>query len=373
MRPPKHSPLFMAIALALAIMLFISYPIPVYAIEPVTIGTIIAVLCTTIGGFLVGWSFSEMAKHEAREPGVTLDSYVNEIASAFEHDVQTMSNYGYTVLASLERMRLYYARLAEHRVLDYLDVNESYLDQYEHEVMIDVAEDLCNLTNAYFTSLDNMLDHLQWLGYDRFTGDLKDYKIYLARQTNCFNPDCAYDVDDLADAWIFYEAQETVKVFDCKAKTLGTVEAGGHIDPRKYLVLGGEVKAGIAVRLGSSGEHVYHTNRRFILFHNHANGFHYEIDLGEDLNKWHVLDVANYIDSIYDTAWAYAKAYHQMLRGMGYTNKNQVPDNLLVVPPDVVFPTPWNLEQNYSMTPEEVMAYYIGPVSYTHLTLPTKA
>ena len=72
------------------------------------------------------------------------------------------------------------------------------------------------------------------------------------------------------------------------------------------------------------------------------------------------MDVANYIDSIYDTAWAYAKVYHQTLRGLGYTNKNQVPDALLAIPPDVVFPTPWYLEETYHMTPEEVMAYYAG-------------
>lgn len=356
MRPPKHSPLFMVICIALAIMLFISCPIPIYAIP---IAPIIAILCSTLGGFILGWFLNDMAQHESRSPGVTTDSYVNEIVSAYEHDVQTMSNYGYTMLASLERMRLYYARLAEHRVLDHLHINESYLDQYEKEVMIDVANDLCNLTNAYFTSLDNALDHLNWISYDRFTGDLKDYKIYIGKVAGNLAYAEAVDLDDVADLFIFYQAKETVKIFDCGAKTLGTAEAGSNLDARKYLILGGEVNVGIAVRSGASGDITYridYTRIWFIYPDNHAEW----IDLGSDLSKWHVLDVVNYIDSIYDTAWSYAKAYHQMLRGMGYTNKNQVPDNLLVVPPDVVFPTPWNLEQNYSMTPEEVMAYYIG-------------
>ena len=355
MRPPKHSPLFMAIALALAIMLFISYPIPVYAIP---IAPIIAVLCSTLGGFILGWFLNDMTQHESRSPGVTLDSYVSEIASAFEHDVKTMSNYGYSVTASLERMRLYYARLAERRVLDYLDKDTEYLDQYEHEIMIDVANDLCNLTNAYFTSLDNALDHLNWLSYDRFTGDLSDYAIIIAKPNAWeMGAPYTYNLDNAADLWVSFYAKETVRVFDCNAKTLGNASAGSHLDARKYLILGGEVGAEIAVKSGVSGEVEYgYTGIGF----KGPNGWIKKIDLGMDLKEWHVLDVMNYIDSIYDTAWSYAKSYHQMLRAMGYTRKKQVPDNLLVVPPDVVFPTPWNLQQNYSMTDEEVMAYYIG-------------
>ena len=99
MRPPKHSPLFMAIAVALAIMLFISYPIPVYAIP---VAPIIAILCSTLGGFILGWVLNDMTQKEARSPGITLDSYVSEIASAYEHNVQTMSNYGYTVLGEID-------------------------------------------------------------------------------------------------------------------------------------------------------------------------------------------------------------------------------------------------------------------------------
>ena len=359
MRPPKHSPLFMAIALALAIMLFISYPIPVYAIEPVTVGTIIAVLCTTIGGFLVGWSFAHLTSVEARSPGVKLDSYVNKIASAYEHDVQTMSNYGYTVMATLERMRLYYARLAEHRVLDYLHINESHLDQYEPEIMIDVADDLCNLTHAYYQSLDSMLDHLNWLSYDRFTGDLGGYKIKVESWANCYGGGCMkYDLDSVDKLWIAYRAEEEIIVYDCNTKTLVNASVNSIIDPRKMIVLAGEVDAAIAIRYGTSGETVYGFHA--IRFEDPNGNLLSLIDLGEDLKKWHVLDVANYIDSIYDTAWAYAKVYHQTLRGLGYTKKEQVPDALLAIPPDVVFPTPWHLEETYHMTPEEVMAYYVG-------------
>ena len=271
MRPPKHSPLFMAIALALAIMLFISYPIPVYAIEPVTVGTIIAVLCTTIGGFLVGWSFAHLASVEAREPGVTTDTYVSTIASAYESDIQTLSNYGYTVMASLERMRLHYARLAELRVLDYLHINESYLDQYEAEVMIDVANDLCNLTNAYFTSLNNALDHLHWLSYDRFTGDLSQYTIYLTKDPTNFAYPNAHDLDGVAELFVFYHAKENVKVFDCNTKTIGIAEAGSNLDARKYLILAGDVDVGIAVREGASGSNDYDLHKHIIVFRDTAD------------------------------------------------------------------------------------------------------
>ena len=349
MRPPKHSPLFMAIAVALAIMLFISYPIPVYAIP---IAPIIAILSLAFGLFS-GWVLWGWSQKEARSPGVTLDTYVSEIASAFEHDAQTMSSYGYTVMASLERMRLYYARLAEHRVLDYLDKDTEYLDQYEPEIMIDVLEDLCNLTNAYFTSLDSMLDHLNWLSYDRFTGDLQNYKIYISNGPSMTYPT---DLDEVKDIWITIDLPTGGKVFDCKTKTLG--EASGRHRAKDIIVLAGDATAYISIQMGASGE-VKH-NFRTVGFLAPNDQYIKIIDFGESLSKLHVLDVLNYIDSIYDTAWSYAKAYHQMLRGMGYTSKYQVPDDLLVVPPDVVFPTPWNLEQNYSMTPEEVMAYYIG-------------
>jgi len=354
MRPPKHSPLFLAICIALAIMLFISYPIPVYAVP---IAPIIGILSLAFGLFS-GWVIWGLSQKEARSPGVTLDSYVSEIASAYEHDVQMLSSYGYTVIASLERMRLYYARLAEHRVLDYLDKDPEYLDQYEYEIMIDVANDLCNLTNAYFTSLDNALDHLNWLSYDRFTGDLDDYNIYIGQPATAWILDDPgwQDLDNIRGLQVSFRASETVKVYDCNTKTLGTLESSSIVDLRDHLILAGEGTVGIKIIEGASGQYQFPNTKIWFK----GPGLDYKIDLGGDLSKWHVLDVINYMDSIYDTAWAYAKAYHQMLRGMGYTSKYQVPDDLFVVPPDVVFPTPWNLQQNYSMTPEEVMAYYIG-------------
>ena len=74
MRPPKHSPLFLAICIALAIMLFISYPIPVYAVP---IAPIIGILSLAFGLFS-GWVIWGLSQKEARSPGVTLDSYVSD-------------------------------------------------------------------------------------------------------------------------------------------------------------------------------------------------------------------------------------------------------------------------------------------------------
>ena len=358
MRPPKHSPLFMAIALALAIMLFISYPIPVYAIP---VAPIIAILCSTIGGFILGWFLNDMTQHEARSPGVTLDTYVLEIAVAYDSDVGTLSNYGYNVLAALERMRLYYARLAEHRVLDYLDKSPEYLDMYEAEIMIDVARDLCNLTNAYFTSLNNALDYLNYLSYNRFTGDLKDYSVYISMFPDTL--DYSYDLDNIADLWVFYEPQEEVKLFDCQSLTLANASSGSTLSAARYLVLAGEVKAGIALKHGTTGEVITNTNYRYLVFvHKHDGNKEilHVIDLGENLKRWHILGIINYIDSIYDTAWAYAKARHYMWRARGYTDKSQIPPGEIDIPPDVVMPVPWNLQQNKSMTYEEVLAYILA-------------
>ena len=350
MRPPKHSPLFMAIAVALAIMLFISYPIPVYAIAW---APIIAVIISILGGTALGWFLNDMTRHKARSPGVTLDSYVEGIAAAYDHDSKTLSNYGYNVIAALERMRLYYARLAEHRVLDYLDKEPEYLDLYEKEIMFDVIDDLCNLTNAYFGSLEEALSELERIGYDTFTGDLQDYWIEV------YSPSTGHwlDVDNVSELNIIFKADEEIKIFDCKTKELGNASTGSKLQVSRYLILAGEGAVAIEAVEGSSGTHTWgFTVIRF----RHGTDIIREIDLGTNLKLWHVMDVIGYIDNVYDIAWAYAKAYHQMLRNLGYTDKTQVPDNLLVVPPDVVFPTPWNLEQNYSMTPEEVMAYYVG-------------
>ena len=253
-------------------------------------------------------------------------------------------------MASLERMRLYYARLAEHRVLDYLHINSSYLDQYEAGVMIDVASDLCNLTNAYFTSLSNLLDHLHWLSYDRFTGELQDYHIYLTGSNTGTR-----DLDDVTDLWISYKVEsDSAKVYKCKAKVLATANSQEMFDARDVLILGGDVSVSIAIIVGGVTEHGYDTIRFS------GGGINKIISLGDNLGKLHVLEIVQVMDSIYDTAWSYAKAYHQMLRGMGYTSKYQVPDDLLPIPPDIVFPTPWNLKQNHSMTEEEVMAYYLA-------------
>ena len=351
MRPPKHSPLFMAIALALAIMLFISYPIPVYAIP---VAPIVGILSIAFGLFS-GWVIWGWSQEEARSPGVTLESYVSEIASAFEHDTQMLSSYGYTVIAFLERVRLYYARLAEHRVLDYLDVDPEHLDQYKAEVMIDVADDLCNLTYSYFQGLDNALEHLNWISTDRFTGDLGDYRIKVAT-----SPDMNYpkDLDSVDKLWVSLYVHEGSLVYNCQTKTIANVSSSAYFDPRHILFLSGDASASICIRIGTSGE--TECGYRAIGFTDPEGNYIDKIDLGEDLEKWHVLDVANYLDSIFDTAWSYAKVYHQTLRGLGYTKKEQVPDALLAIPPDVVFPTPWYLEETYHMTPEEVMAYYAG-------------
>ena len=342
------------LAIFMAGLLFISNPIPVYAIGVIPI--IIIVISSLLGGFTIGWFLNDMSKHEARSPGVTTDSYVSTIATNYAVDVKTLSNYGYTVTSFLERMRLYYARLAEHRVLDYLQYEN--LDIYEEGVMIDVAMDLCNITNAYFSSLDNALDHLNWLSYDRFTGDLSDYTVYVVKP-GAWDSGYPYkaDLDVVGDLYVAFEADSEVKLFDCNAKQIVNASAGSRFDLRKYLILAGEGNTAIEIVNGNSGEHEY--GYTGIGFHG-PNGWIDQIDLGDNLREWHVMDVINYIDSIYDTAWSYAKAYHTTLRGMGYTDKSQVPENQLVTPPDIVFPTPWNLQENRSMSYEEVMAYYAG-------------
>ena len=68
MRPPKHSPLFMAIAVALAIMLFISYPIPVYAIP---VAPIIGILSLAFGLFS-GWVLFDGLKKRLEALGLRL-------------------------------------------------------------------------------------------------------------------------------------------------------------------------------------------------------------------------------------------------------------------------------------------------------------
>jgi len=203
-----------------------------------------------------------------------------------------------------------------------------------------------------------MLDHLDWLSYDRFTGDLKDYHIYLGGPASAWTlSDPGWrDLDYITSLRVSFKAYETAKVYDCKTKTLGTLESGSIVDLRDHLILAGEGTVGIKIIEGASGQYQFPNTKIWFK----GPGLDHKIDLGGDLSKWHVLDVINYMDSIYDTAWSYAKAYHQMLRGMGYTSKYQVPDDLLPIPPDIVFPTPWNLKQNHSMTEEEVMAYYLA-------------
>ena len=137
MKPHKHPLLFSALALTLACLLFNASIIQVSAIEPITIGIIIA---SIIGGAITGWFAHEWLSGKSKTPGVDLDSYMNSIADAWETSVLNMDNYVRNTAVQVEAGKFYYVRLAEYQAKNY--VHYESLDNIESDVMRDIAKDL---------------------------------------------------------------------------------------------------------------------------------------------------------------------------------------------------------------------------------------
>ena len=68
----------------------------------------------------------------------------------------------------------------------------------------------------------------------------------------------------------------------------------------------------------------------------------------------------NNLDSVYDAAFDYAKAYHQFLRNMGYTDPSQIPPDMVYPPPDVWLPTLNETFRKYSEKWDEIYARYLA-------------
>ena len=143
MKPHKNPFLFSVLALTLACLLFNASIIQVSAIEPVTIGIIVA---SIIGGAIAGWFANEWLSSKSETPGVDLDSYVSSVIDGWETSVGNMENYVSNVAIQIHAGKFYYIRLAEYQAKNY--VNYESLDAVESEVMFDIAKDLWEIERS---------------------------------------------------------------------------------------------------------------------------------------------------------------------------------------------------------------------------------
>jgi len=326
MRPPKHSPLFLAICIMLSIMLFISYPIPVYAIP---VAPIVGILSLAFG-VVSGWLLHHYYGNKPETPGVDLDSYA--LAVFHNWEIYTQNKLGmidfFTDLQT--RMDLYYIRRAEYKALDYLSYSEPPMD-----IMKPVVSDLCQLQKqiitmviAQFEEADNIVD-------TTFIGDLQSYYIEFK-----FGDASVANLRDVEpNVKIVYTlSSDNATVWDCELNQPVTgFGSGDKVDLSKYLVVSGQ----------GSVEAV-HGNSVFnqVVLAKPAQLDYYPLDVDAvpdpEMPSWADLKstlnrMVERFAEAYWQAWNFAVVYHQSLRSLGYTDKSQVPLHFICPPPDVAF------------------------------------
>jgi len=311
-------------------MLFISYPIPVYAIPVAPLVGIFSL----VFGVVSGWLLHHYYGNKPETPGVDLDSYALALFHGWEVYTQNKL-YMIDFFTELQtRMDLYYIRRAEYKALDYLSYN-----QPPPDIMKEVVSDLCHLQKqivtmviAQFEEADNIVD-------SSFIGDLKDYYIVLRNG--------GIDVANLRDVEsnvkiVYALSSDNATVWDCELiQPVIGFGSGDKIDLSKYLVVSGqgsvEVLQGnekinnVAVTHVSnpSGSLDYYTLNDDEMGDSEMPSW---ADLVSTLNR-----LVERFAEAYWQAWNFGSVYHQTLRQLGYTDKNQVPLHFICPPPDVAF------------------------------------
>ena len=330
MRPPKHSPLFLATTIILAVMLLSAYTINVHAaIGTITVIAISALIGAGIGG-IVGWFAHEYFANKPETPGVDLESY----AEALFHNwiIYTQNKLGLIdFITDLQtRMDLYYIRRAEYKALDYLDYSEPPMD-----IMKPVVSDLCYLQKqiitmvvAQFEEADNIVD-------TTFVGDLQSYYIEFK-----FGDSSVANLRNVEpNVKIVYElSSDNATVWDCELiQPVIGFGSGDRIDLSKYLVVSGQGTVKVVhgndvfnqVVLAKPAELDYYTLDDDAVPDPEMPSW---ADLKSTLNRM----VERFAEA-YWQAWNFAVVYHQSLRSLGYTDKTQVPLHFICPPPDVAF------------------------------------
>ena len=402
---PKRSILFSVLALTLACLLFNASIIQVSGIAPIVI--ILALIGTGIGGIIGGYFLHDFLNAQSQAPGVNLDSYVLTVSDSWETGAINMGNYLQSLAANLNWAKEYYGRVAANIAGNYLD-KES-LDPYEEEIMRDIAYDLyAYYENSTIKGLYNFANELRRFAYERLTGDLESYRVYLGSYVSgggAYSGDAW--LDETSEVLPVYRYTGSFKAWIFGYVKIGFVDSDGDSNPDgsgtwKFVSLSDNKTYTVdvtssAFTIYSIPEGIYEItftgdisewndngvismyNLLIIADTSHLNpGFAAKFDTirygncfevwnqGTKLksidlmNVWNaVRNIINNLDAAYDAAYNNARIKHQTCRDLGYTDPSQA-DACILPAPTVVAPTLQDLYENYTKNYDELLAYYLA-------------
>ncbi|MEM0489576.1 MAG: hypothetical protein QW707_10345, partial [Candidatus Bathyarchaeia archaeon] len=352
--PPKHSLLFSALALFLAVMLFNASIIQVSAIPAVVI---VAILIAAALGFGTGWAVGHYITSRPETPGVDLSSYAKGIfdswATLWKNELHLIDY----LSKLLGRYDLYFIRRAEYAVLDYLHYNTSYLP---HSFMKSVAEELCFVQANFVRNLRARLGDLDSTATMAFTGQASNYKALIRIYKNSQTVDdlVHYSNDFENGVRVYYVVTtEPVVVWNCETMQVTGGAPNQRFDMEKYLVIGGQGSVGL-YKPGSTSNFPY--GYVGITGPGLGEGLWVSLYEGSDSFKVIMNLVQARLSEIYMQAWDFAKSYHHSLRLMGYTSKSQVPNAFICPPPDIMFYDANELVQKANGNFEELTKIYLA-------------
>jgi len=417
MKPHKHPILFSVLALTLACLLLNASIIQVSAIEPVTIGIIVA---SIIGGAVAGWFAHDFLASQSESPGVELDSYLDSVADSWVVGLRNLINTARNYAEMINGMRLIYVRYAEYEAKNFVDIPTDELDKYQDQFMFDVAYDLYQLKLSVDDGIEYFLESLADYAKNRLTGDLENADIQTSinlislKYADDIKPVYSLSPGDSITGWIWgsitaavdsdvgtwaYDQTKsgTLKLIPVAASSLDNITIS--VDNRGWttksvptgvyrITYSGElpalilardvfpiadlgniklryaVKASIPQSDGSVKTAIQATDD-FVLDYTQSGS---RTIYTSDLEKPY-LNLLNNLDVTYDAAFNAGKAQHHTWRALGYTDPSQIPPDMVLPPIDVVFPTLQEMFENYTQNWEELYAWFLAYLQQVGKTL----
>jgi hypothetical protein len=315
---------YVGLALFLACLLFISYPIPVYSVPLVAIAILVAIA----GGFFLGWFVHQNLASRPESPGVDIRSYVLTLFDGWRILFKNVLHTVDWASQMMGRYDLYYIRRAEYRALDYLD--QSNLPE---TVMVDVAKELCAIQKNMVQNIKQALVELDNINDAYLTGSANNYRFALG-----YGPVSYYDLKSHELDDIHVEAYGTPAIlWDCNIIQPATVPSRDEwYDLEEYLLIGGSI-SDAGLRLYNNYIRVAYACSYNCSYVGAIIDQVYFTQGKEPILKQVLLTIIARWAEIYNQAKSFAQAYHSTLRNLGFTSKSSVPTNYICPPPDIAF------------------------------------
>ena len=305
------------------------------------------------------WLLSELFGIKPRYEGVEPENFVERDFgwwTALARNLYRQIDY----LGELAiRGELYYIRRAELEASKYVGNQQP----PEDKIMAPIANELCKIQRGVVVNIEGLIQQARDMD-DSWTGDLSGYHVFISYEDEY---DQYHYLTIHAPYEIVYVATGEGVVWNCNGWNMEEAQPGRAYPLYKYLVIapghvaiqvsGHEANAIGILSYDSNGPMSgYEFQTPFILS---VISFHYFDSPADDKYELYpaLYHFVTKTQKIYSDAWDFAKVYHECLRGMGYTDPNQIPKNMLPPPVDAAY-YPLDKLQQQSVPLEEIMLSY---------------